>query len=72
MERVTWVFDEWQEVDGLVVPSRMTFHQGWNPDNRGDGATFTITDVKFDTAAPDRAIYAPPASAVIDEVSAGH
>ncbi len=66
VERVTWVFDEWQEVNGLVVPSRMTFHQGWNPENPVDGATFTITDVKFDTAAPDRAIYAPPASAVID------
>ncbi len=60
LDRVTWVFDEWQEVNGLVVPSRMTFHQGWNPENPGDGATFTITDVKFDTVAPDRAIYAPP------------
>ncbi len=60
VERVTWVFDEWQEVDGLIVPSRMTFHQGWNPENTGDGATFTITDVKFDTAAPDPAIYDAP------------
>jgi hypothetical protein len=62
VERVTWVFDEWQEVNGLVVPSRMTFHQGWNPENPGDGATFTITDVEFDTAAPDPAIYAAPES----------
>ncbi len=70
LERVTWVFDEWQEVNGLVVPSRMTFYQGWNPENPGDGATFTITDVTFGTTAPDRALYAPPASAVLDEVSA--
>ena len=60
IERVTWVFDEWQQVNGFIVPARMTFHQGWNPENPGDGATFTITDVTFDAIAPDRAIYAQP------------
>ncbi len=60
VERVTWVFDEWQQVNGFIVPARMTFYQGWNPENPGDGATFTITDVTFDTTAPDGAIYAQP------------
>ncbi|MHC4947533.1 MAG: hypothetical protein ACYTG1_04640 [Planctomycetota bacterium] len=71
VERVTWVFDEWQEVDGLLVPARITFHPGWNPDDPGDGATTVVRDVAFDRAAPDPALYAPPADAVIDAGDGG-
>jgi hypothetical protein len=28
VERVTWTFDEWQEVNGLLVPAKMTFYPG--------------------------------------------
>ncbi len=65
VERVTWVFDEWQRVSGLLVPARMTFHAGWNPDDPGEGASFSIENVSFSAEAPDPAIYAPPPGAVI-------
>jgi len=65
IERVTWVFDEWQRVSGLLVPARMTFYGGWDPEDPGEGASFTIENVSFSEEAPDPAIYAPPAGAVI-------
>lgn len=66
VERVTWVFDEWQTVDGLTIPSKVTFYPGWNPDNPGDGASYTIENVKFSQVSPDKSIYDPPSDATID------
>ncbi len=66
VDRVTWVFDQWQQVQGLYVPARMTFYAGWNPDDPGEGAAFTIENVTFSTEPPDPAIYSPPPDAVID------
>ena len=66
IERVTWVFDEWQQVDGLLIPAKMTFHAGWNPDDPGEGASFTIEEAAFSTEPPNPSIYEPPADAVIE------
>ena len=65
VDRVTWIFDEWQWVDGLLVPARMTYYAGWNPDDPGDGATYLIENVVFDPNPPAADYYAPPADAVI-------
>lgn len=72
VERVTWTFDEWQRVDGLLVPARMTLYPGWNPDAPGDGSSFTIERVEFDTKTPPEKLYAAPADAVIDTAPAAH
>lgn len=66
IERVTWVFDEWQQVDGLLIPAKMTFHAGWNPDDPGEGASFTIEEAAFSNEPPNPSIYEPPADAVIE------
>jgi len=66
VERVTWVFNEWQDVNGLLVPSKLTYYPGWNPDNPGEGAVYTIENVSFSTKSPNKSIYDPPANAVID------
>lgn len=65
IDRVTWTFDEWQWVDGLLVPARVTYYGGWNPDDPGDGSTYVIEDVAFDLNPPAADFYAPPANAVI-------
>ncbi len=66
IDRVTWTFDEWQEVEGLFVPAQMTFYAGWNPDDPGDGASFTIEDVKLEAKRPKADLYKAPEDAVID------
>ena len=43
----------------------MTFYAGWNPDNPGDGATFTIEEVILSTKQPKASLYKAPADAVI-------
>lgn len=67
VERVTWIFESWQRVAGLLVPERMTFHPGWNPGARPaeGGASFTIEDVAFAVPSPDPSLYAAPRSAAI-------
>jgi len=72
VQRVTWVFDEWQKVEKLLVPMRMTLYMGWNPDDPGEGKPFTIEDVRFSRKAPDPDIYAPPTDAVIDHSPPKH
>jgi hypothetical protein len=66
IDRVTWVFDEWQEVSGLKMPSKMTFHGGWNPDDPGEGATFIIRDVDLRSDSPDAGLFVAPADAVLE------
>ena len=48
------------------MPSKVTYYPGWNPDDPGEGATYTIENVKFSSVAPDKAFYEAPANAVID------
>ena len=66
IDRVTWTFDEFQKVEGLIIPSKMTFYVGWNPENPGDGASFTIENVKLETKQPKASLYEAPEDAVID------
>ena len=72
VERVTWTFDEWQTVNGLLVPARMTFYAGWNPDDPGEGASFTIEDVRITDRAPDAMLYQAPDHAATDDRPAIH
>lgn len=65
VEIVTWVFNEWQTVDGLTVPSKLTFIPGWNPENPGEGAAVLVDDLNFSTQSPNPEIFNPPADAVI-------
>jgi hypothetical protein len=65
VDRVTWTFDEWQWANGLLVPARVTYYAGWNPEEPGDGATYVVEDVVFDLNSPADDYYAPPADAVI-------
>ncbi|MEO0965330.1 MAG: hypothetical protein AAFY08_09440 [Planctomycetota bacterium] len=69
IERVTWAFPQWQPVDGLLVPARLEFTKGWDPDNTDPGAFTEVTDVDFDTAQPDASIYRPQAGSTIDSVT---
>ena len=59
IDRVTWTFDEFQKVEGLLIPAKMTFYAGWNPDNPGDGASFTIEEVSSKRSDPRRACIRP-------------
>ena len=72
VDRVTWVFNEWQDVNGLLIPSKLTFYLGWNPGNPGEGAVYTIENAKFSSKSPDRSIYEPPADAEIDNSPSLH
>jgi len=67
VDRVTWVYDEWQTVNGLLIPSKLTFYPGWNPKDPGEGASYTVDNAKFSAESPDKSIYEPTAKAVIDK-----
>jgi len=69
IERVTWGFPAWQQVAGLIVPARLEFAKGWDPDATNDGAFTEVTDVSFDTNAPDPSLYRPQVGSTIDQVS---
>ena len=58
-------------MSGLLVPARVTFYAGWNPDDPGEGATFTVEDAVLGTTPPDPAIYVPPADAVVGDGPSG-
>jgi len=72
VDRVTWVFDEWQEVDGILVPAKFTYYPGWNPDDPGEGAVTLIRNVEFSRTSPAPSIYNPPANAQIDNAPELH
>ena len=61
--RVVWVFDEYQEVDGLLIARKLTYYPAWNDgDLEGDGAVTIIRDLDFSTDAPDPSLYAVPSN----------
>jgi len=72
VDRVTWVFDEWQEVDGLLIPARLTYYPGRNPDDPGEGAVTLVKNVKLSKKTPAPSIYNPPANAQIDNAPEIH
>ncbi len=53
LPRKALVFDQWQQADGLLVPSKLTFY-GWADGQlQGDGNTYFIHDVAFSETRPD-------------------
>ena len=60
------VYDEWQEVQGLLVPSRITSHP-WEKEKGQLGAargSMEFTNITFGTSAPESSIFEKPAEAV--------
>ena len=54
------VFDEWQGVDGLTVPRRLSFHE-WADGRPGPArASFEVLNVAFDKAFAEPAAFARP------------
>ncbi|MEO0586401.1 MAG: hypothetical protein AAF078_02065 [Planctomycetota bacterium] len=68
VERVTWGYPQWQETDGLLVPARLEFTKGWDPQNAEPGAFTEVTNVDFTTTAPDANLYEPLPGSTIDSV----
>ena len=69
VERVTWVFAQWQEQDGLLAPAQLIFYAGWNPDAPGDGAATRVSGLDFRADRPDASIYDVPDDATIDQTA---
>lgn len=67
LERHAAVYDEWQEVDGLVVPKKISFYV-WTEDGLGDESLGSIRfeNVSFSKKSPDPAIFKKPEGAVVD------
>ena len=65
------VYEEWQDVGGLVLPRKVTSYR-WNSEQRrlGEKRRETIYDnVKLSTEKPDPARFSPPDVAEIDTAS---
>jgi hypothetical protein len=59
---------EWHEVDGLVVPSKISSHR-WNKEDEALGehrSDAYFSNVKFSPDRPDDALFAMPVGAAID------
>lgn len=67
LERHAAVYDEWQEVDGLIVPKKLSFYV-WSDDTLGDTTLGSIRyeNVSFKKETPDPAIFKKPEGAVVD------
>lgn len=60
IDRVTWIFDEWKKSSGLLMPARMTFLPGWNPQNHESGNSFVIENLSFSQNSPDPKQFIKP------------
>ncbi len=57
LPRKALVFDDWQNADGLLVPSQLTFY-GWADGQlHGDGNTYFIHDVAFSKDTPHASMF---------------
>lgn len=67
LERHAVAYDEWQEVDGLVVPKKISFYV-WSDEKLGEGpAGFMIFEnVSFKDGSPDSALFSKPEGAEVD------
>jgi len=61
------VYDEWQEVDGLIVPKKLSFYV-WTDDTLAETPRGSIRfeNVSFKKESPDPAIFQKPEGAVVD------
>jgi len=67
LERHAAVYEEWQEVNGLVVPKKISFYE-WSDDKLGDETYGFIRfeNVSFKKENPDPAIFQKPEGAEVD------
>ncbi len=66
LDRHAIVFDEWQAVDGLVVPKKAQFYKWSGIDLEGDAlGVLEYSSVRFLKEPPDEAKFRKPADAVI-------
>ena len=66
--RVTWLFEEWQEVDGLLMVKKLTYFPDWNEGELADGAVTLVSDMCFSAESPDPRLYTPPIGAAVAEI----
>ena len=60
------VFQEWQTVDGLVVPKAAPFYKWTGSDIEGEPlATLEFSSVQFLKQAPDATKFRKPADAIV-------
>jgi uncharacterized protein DUF6503 len=65
LPRKALVFDNWQQANGLLVPSKLTFY-GWADGQlQGQGNTYTIHNVYFSTTPPKPSIFTAQHSPII-------
>jgi Family of unknown function (DUF6503) len=65
LPRKALVFDNWQQANGLLVPSKLTFF-GWADGQlQGQGNTYTIHNVYFSTTPPKPSIFTAQHSPII-------
>ena len=61
-------YDQWQEVNGLLVPKEFTFRT-WDGENFGEErATDTFENVQFKEETPDQDLFVRPVNAEVDTV----
>jgi len=66
LPRKALVFDQWQNADGLLVPSKLTFY-GWADGQlQGDGNTYFIHGVTFSKDSPQASLFLTPNQPVIE------
>ena len=67
LERHASVYEEWQEVDGLVVPKKISFYV-WSDEKLGEGpgGFMIFENVSFKDGSPDSALFSKPEGAQVD------
>ncbi len=67
LERHAAVYQQWQEVNGLIVPQKIVFFE-WSDDKLGDKivGSMTFENVSFKKKSPDQASFQKPEGAEID------
>ena len=67
LERHAVVYEEWQEVDGLIVPKKLSFYE-WSDDKLGERpvGSMTFENVSFKKETPDSSVFQKPKGAIVD------
>jgi len=67
LERHAVVYNEWQEVNGLIVPQKISFYE-WSDDKLGDKivGSMTFENISFKKESPDPATFQKPQGAEVD------
>ena len=66
LERRAVIYEEWQEIDGLIVPKTLKFHH-WTDEKPGaEKGYMQFENVTFTKEIPDPTIFAKPEGAAVD------